>query len=408
MKLKSTISLLSLATALSAQAGGLYYVPNESEETTTLPIEWGVGMSAIWDDNTTPSAAGPDDETFSVNPYVEMSFVSGSPQTVWDVYAKLGVLYYLDEPVAAGSDDVYGQMQLGVNLTHRFDERLRLVSRNYASYELEPDYSYGFATNRQSSEYLYLDIDNSLGYRWTERLATYTGLQLTMLDYANSSDSNRFTWTLYNQFRYVLSAQTVGTASIRYAETTADGQASNSTDTYLLLGAEHRFTPNTILIGNVGAQIRQVDDVNGDDTTSPFMELTLRTQVNEQFTVSSFLRYGTEVYDTVVSLPALAEFDSRLTLRVGTQANYQVSQKLALFSGIDLISTSYEEGRTVPGGLSVGDREETLFNANIGATLEITEYLDGTISYNFTNADSDIPDRSYDRNRISIGLKAEF
>ncbi len=406
MRLTYTISLLSILAAFSAQGKGLYYVPNDSEE--TLPIEWGVGMNTIWDDNTTPATAGPDDETFSVNPYVEMSFVSGSPQTIWDVYAKLGVLYYLDEPVAAGSDDAYGQMQLGVNLTHSFDERLRFVSRNFVSYELEPDYSYGFATNRQSSEYIYWDTDNSLGYRWTERLATYSGLKLTMLDYANTPDADRFTWTLYNQFRYVLSAQTVGTASIRYAQTTADGNASDSTDTYLLVGAEHRFTPNTILIGSVGAQIRQVDSVSGNDSTSPYMELTLRTQVNEQFMVSSFLRYGAEVYDTVVSLPALAEFDSRLTLRIGTQANYQVSQKLSLFSGIDLISTSYEEGRTVPGGVAVPDQDETLFNAYIGATLEITEYLDGTITYNFTNADSDIPNRSYDRNRISVGLKAEF
>ena len=406
MKLSYTISLLSILAAFSAQGKGLYYVPNDSEE--SLPIKWGVGMNTIWDDNTTPATLSPDDETFSVNSYVDMKYISGSPQTVWDVYAKLGVLYYLDEPVAAGSDDAYGQMQLGVNLTHSFDERLRLVSSNYVSYELEPDYSYGVATNRQASEYIYWDINNSLGYRWSERLATNTGLQVTMLDYANTPDADRLTWTLHNQFRYVLSAQTVGTTSIRYAQTTADGNASDSTDTYLLLGAEHRFTPNTILIGNAGAQIRQVDSVDGNDTTTPYMELTLRTQVNEQFTVSAFLRYGAEVYDTVVSLPALAEFDSRLTLRVGTQANYRVSQKLALFSDINFISTSYEEGRTVPGGSSVGDREETLFNANIGATLEITEYLDGTISYNFTNADSDIPNRSYDRNRISVGLKANF
>ena len=120
MKLSHTIGLISILAAFSAQGKGLYYVPNDSEE--SLPIKWGVGMNTIWDDNTTPATLSPDDETFSVNSYVDMKFISGSPQTVWDVYAKLGVLYYLDEPVAAGSDDAYGQMQLGVNLTHSFDE----------------------------------------------------------------------------------------------------------------------------------------------------------------------------------------------------------------------------------------------------------------------------------------------
>jgi hypothetical protein len=406
MNLKFTISLVSIITALSAQGGGLYSIPNESEE--SLPIEWGVGMSAIWDDNTNPTSVGAKDETFSLSPYVDASFVKGSPQTVWDVYAKLGVLYYLDKPVAAASDDTYPQIRLGVDLTHRFDERLRLVSSNFVSYEVEPDYSYGFASNRLASEYLYYEADNSLGYRWSERLATYTGLKLTLLDYDTATDSDRFTWTLYNQFRYVLSPQTVGTASIRYAQTSANDRASDSTDLYLLIGMEHRFTPNTILIASVGSQMHDVDA--GSNNTHPYMELTLRTQVNDQFVVSAFARYGAEVYDTVVSLtgPGPAEYDSRLTLRVGTQANYQVSEKLSLFSGLDLISTSYEEGRTVPGGVSVADQDETLVNAYIGASLKLTEYLYGTISYNFTNADSDIPNLSYDRNRISVGLNAKF
>lgn len=337
-----------------------------------------------------------------------MEFSSAAPQTTWDVMAKLGLLYYFDEPVAAGSDDSYGQMRAGFNLTHRFDERLRFVTRNFISYELEPDYSYGVATNRQSSEYVYWDIDNALGYRWTERLATYTGIKLTMLDYSETANSDRFTSMVYNQFRYVLSPQTVGTATIRYAQTTGAEQSSDSTDTYLLLGAEHRFSPSTILIGSAGAQFRQVDAVNGKDSTSPYLELTLRSQVNQQLMVSGFARYGAEVYDTVVNLPLLAEYDSRLTLRLGTQATYQISEKLSLFSGIDLISASFENGRAVVGGAPQPDQSETLFNVYLGTSLKLTEYLVASLTYNFTTADSDLQNRSYDRNRISVGLQAEF
>ncbi|MFN4873241.1 MAG: hypothetical protein ACK5JP_05475 [Akkermansiaceae bacterium] len=407
MKFKFTISAFFILASFSAQGGGLYNIPNESEE--TLPIEWGVGLNAIWDSNTNPTSPGPEDETFALSPYVDMTFVKGSPQTIWDVYAKLGVLHYLDAPAAADSDDTYPQVRVGVDLTHRFDERLRFVSNNFVSYEVEPDYSYGFASNRLNSEYLYAETDNAFGYRWTERLATYTGLKLTLLDYDSAADSDRFTWTLYHQFRYVLSPQTVGTASIRYAQTTANDRASDSTDLHLLLGAEHRFTPNTIMIANVGAQMREVD-AGSSSNTSPYAEVTLRTQVNEQFIVSGFLRYGAEVYDTIVDLAPgpVAEYDSRLTLRIGTQANYQISQKLSLFGGLDMIDTSYEDGRVISGLGTAGDRSETLYNAYIGATLEITEYLDGTISYNITTSNSNIANREYDRSRISVGLKAEF
>mgnify|MGYP006197706853 CR=1 FL=1 len=41
----------------------------------------------------------------------------------------------------------------------------------------------GFATTRQLGEYFYWQTDNALGFRWTERLGSYTGFQLTGLDY---------------------------------------------------------------------------------------------------------------------------------------------------------------------------------------------------------------------------------
>ena len=407
MKILSFRNLLTVSLAISANAGGLYHIPNEDLE-EAFPLTWSVGTNAIWDDNTTPSVAGPADQTFSLNPYVGLEFSSIAPQTTWDVYAKLGVLYYLDPPVASGSKDTYSQMRAGLNLNHSFDERLRLTSTNFISYELEPDYSRGVATTRQSGESLFWDVDNALGYRWTERTATYTGLKLTTFDVPDSPNSDRFTWTAYNQFRYVISPQTTGLVSVRYAQTTAAEQASDSTDKFLLLGAEHRFSANTIVICNAGAQFREMAATNGKSSSNPFLELTLRSQINTQFSVSAFVRYGAEVYDTVVSLPQLTEYDSRLTLRIGTAATYQISEKLSLFSGIDVISSSFENGREISTGVSQVDQSETMINASIGTSLELTEYLDATLSYNFTHVDSDLPDRSYDRNRISVGLQADF
>lgn len=414
MKTKTVLSLFAAAAAASSAHGsGLYYVPNDTEG--SVPVAWSVGIDAIWDDNTTPGGAADGDETFSLNPFVGVSFVSVTPQTTLDVYARLGVIYYLDEPVAS-ADDTFGQVRIGVNMTHRFNERLRFTSRNFLSYELEPEYSYGFASTRQNSEYLYWQTDNSIGYRWTERFATYTGFQLTGLDYDNVANVDRFTWTLYNQFRYQLSPQSVLTASYRYSETDGDGLGSDSTNQYLLVGIEHRFSPNTILILNAGAQLREVDGFGGGDSTNPYLELALRSRVNTQFSVRAFVRYGVEDYDTVVFAPSgvavppavLSEFDERLTLRVGVSGEYQLSPSLSFFGGINLINTSYESGRVVGTAFGVPDADETLFNAYLGASLKLTEYLYGTLTYNFTNSDSDVFGRDYDRNRISVGLRAEF
>lgn len=404
MKSKFSAGLLSLIAVSSASAQGLYYIQNEAQE--SLPLKWVVGVNVTYDDNVTPGF-GQEEDSIGVNPYLGLSFVNITPQTTWDVYARLGLVYYLDEPSAAGSDDINSQSRVGVNLTHRFSERLRFSSNNFVSYELEPDYSYGYASSRQVGEYFYWQSDNSVGFRWTERFGTYTGLRLTGADY-DVANNDRFTWELYNQFRYQVGPQTVLTADYRYAQTSGDGLSSDSTDQFLLAGVEHRFSPNTIGIVRAGAQFRDVDD--GAATTSPYLELALNSQITQQLMVRAFTRYGIESYDTVVNHPTagLVEYDDRRTLRMGVSAEYAISPMFSIFGGADYIPTSYSEGRGVPIPVGVSDIDEDIFNTYVGVSVKFNDFLTGTASYNYTNSSSDIVGRDYDRNRISVGLSAEF
>lgn len=405
MKFKSSLGLLGLLSTLSASAQGLYYVGSEAQE--SIPLKWVVGMNVTYDDNVAPGVAEKKDSV-SLNPSVGLSFVSITPQTTWDVYARLGLVYYFDAPTTGNSQDINSQSRIGVNLTHRFNERLRFSSRNFASYELEPDYSYGYASSRQLGEYFYWQTDNSIGFRWTERFATYTGLSLTGADY-DVQNNDRFTWELYNQLRYQLGPQTVLTGDYRYAQTSGANQSSDSTDQYVLIGAEQRFSPNTIGIIRAGAQFRDVDQ--GSSNTTPYLELALNSQVTQQFSVRGFARYSTETYDTVRGLPSgvVAEFDDRKTLRVGISSEYAFTPMFSLFGGVDYIPTSFESGRTLSGVAGqIPDQSEDLINAYIGASMKFNDFLTGTASYNFTESTSDFSNNDYNRNRISLGISAEF
>lgn len=409
MNKQISLGLASLLMAGYASADGLYYVGGEAQE--SMPLKWVVGADLTWDDNVTPSTGTKDDAT-SINPYVGLSVVSITPQTTWDVYARLGLIYYIDAP--NDIDDVYGQARVGFNVNHRFSERLRLSSRNFVSYELEPDYSYGFATDRQLSEYFYWQTDNAIGFRWTERFATYTGFVLSGLDYGSEvQNSDRFSWTLYNQFRYQLSPQSVLTFDYRYTDTTADGDSQDSTDHYLLAGIEHRFSPNSIIIAKVGAQIRDVE--NGDDSTNPFVEIATTTRVNEKFTVRAFARYSVESYDTFQTVQngssfASYDFSERQTLRIGVSAEYAISPMLAVFGGVDYIPSTFDGGDLVAGTgpQNVDGFDEDIVNAYIGLSMKFTDYLTGTLTYNFTHSSSDFAKGDYDRNRVSVGVRAEF
>ncbi|MFM2243828.1 MAG: hypothetical protein RLZ97_2684, partial [Verrucomicrobiota bacterium] len=110
----------SMAITAASANDGLYYVGSEAQE--SLPLKWVVGLNMSYDDNVTPTApvgAGQGDSAFSVNPYAGVSFVNMTPQSTLDVYARLGAIFYLDSPSAAGADDIFPQVRVGVNWTHR-------------------------------------------------------------------------------------------------------------------------------------------------------------------------------------------------------------------------------------------------------------------------------------------------
>lgn len=409
MKINLSAGMCGLLLAGSATAQSLYYVGSEAQE--TIPLKWVVGMSAFYDDNVNAGGFGPEQDSFGLNPYVGLSFVTITPQTTWDVYARLGLIYYFDAP--PGVDDVNSQSRLGVNLTHRFNERLRFSSRNFVSYEINPDYSYGYASSAQTGEYFFWQSDNSLGYRWSERLATYTGFKLTGTTFADSdnSDNDQVGWEVYNQFRYQLGPQTVLTADYRYAPTYSGGNASDYTDQFLLIGAEHRFSPNTIGIVRGGVQFHDVE--NGENYTSPYLEFAMNSQVNQQFSVRAYARYGIEGYDTVQYDPkaGLVEYNDSTALRLGISSEYVISPTFSVFGGIDYLPTWFEGGESLttppyPGGIP--NLEQQIYNLNLGVSMKLNEMLTGTVSYNFTDSTSDIDGQDYTRNRINVGLSAEF
>ena len=73
-KLAATLALATSITAAHANNSGLYYVPNDTEESS--PIKWSVGATLTYDDNPVPGGINDGDDAFSINPYVGVSFVS--------------------------------------------------------------------------------------------------------------------------------------------------------------------------------------------------------------------------------------------------------------------------------------------------------------------------------------------
>ena len=405
MHQKLTAGFAGLFLTSSAMAGeGLYSVGAQPEE--MLPLEWIVGVKAIHDTNAAPGGALDGEDTSSVLPYIGAKLTGITPQTIIDLYAEVGMMYYFDQP--ATLDDTSINSRVSLDVYHDVSERISLTSRNFISYELEPNYAYGYASSRQNEEHLYWNTDNSIDYNWTERFTTRTGVQYYGTEYDDSDNLNRQAISLYNEFRYRVSPQTVATATYRYTDTEGEGVSSDSTSHYLTIGAEHRFSPNTIGRAKAGVQFRDVDA--GGNSTNPYAEATVISRVNSQFLVRAFARYSVEDFDTVQVIGgSFYEYDERLTLRIGTSASYDLTPRLQLYGGVDYIPTSFNDPRLVSGpAVPVSDADEDVLNAYIGFALKITETIEANCSYNYTDSDSDLAGRDYDRSRISLGLSASF
>lgn len=390
------LSAAMLAGLTCANAQGLFDIAPNDEAQESLPLRFNVSGSIGYDDNVAPLSGFTDSSAY-VAGYVGGSVLSLTPQTTWDVSGRVGYQYYLDN-VPGAQDDGSALANLNLSVDHRISDRLRVSSHNYVSYEREPDYNYGFAGAQQTGEYLFWNSDNSVGYRWTERLGTYTGITFQGVEYDDVSGQDRSTTTFYHQFRYQLNQQSIVTFDYRYGMTNGRSVA-DSDNQYFLLGLEQRFSPQTVGVFRAGVQVRDVDD-NGASTTDPFVEAAFRTQINESLSGRAFLRYGIEDYLRTLGA---ATYDDSNTLRIGVEADYSISPRLALHMGVNYIMYNYENGRA-----GAPDVQEDLVNLYLGATFEIREnlYLNG--SYNYDNYSSDLVGREYDRNRFNLGVQMNF
>ena len=93
--MKKSLIVISLAPIIAnvVCAQGLYDIAPSDEIKEDSPLSWSAGLSYSYDDNVSPTIAsgnqGADDKASSINAYVGAAFVSITPQTTWDVFARL-------------------------------------------------------------------------------------------------------------------------------------------------------------------------------------------------------------------------------------------------------------------------------------------------------------------------------
>jgi len=408
MKKKTILTLAGLVSIATASAQSLYYVGQEATE--TIPLTWTVGAALVYDDNVTPviqeGQPGFEDEAWSITPYVQSNFTLVDPQTTVNFYARVGMSYFIDEMEALGADEEIPNARLGFDWNHSVNDRLRLSSRNFFSYELEPEFAVGISNDRQVDPYFFYSSENSVGYRWTERVGSYTGFGFTGF-LGDVAFADRKSYSAHHQMRYQYTQRAVLTAQYRYQEWTGDVNAS--TNHFVTGGLEYRLSQNSIFVGSAGVQFREVDGFGS--STGPFAEGSVRTQLNSKFGVRAFTRYSMEDMDNVQQIGGNTFlFSEQQVLRVGTTGDYRLTPRITGFGGADVVMTSFDGGRQIapPDPTTNEGSNETLTNFFIGLRTQVAQGLNTEFTINYMDSSSDFVINDYERLRLGASLNYNF
>jgi len=385
--LKYTIALSAISGVANAQ--GLFDVnPNEIESESS-PLRYNVGASLGYDDNVNPTSGVAEESSAYAKIYLGANLVTRGPRTAWDISAVVSQTRYFD----TDNNQDTTNARIAFNLNHRINDRMRVVSRNFFNYGIDLGNFYGPLTTRQFDEYTYLSTDNAIGYRWNDRLATYTGVTFSSLDYDGESNDVS-TFGLYNSFRYSVSPRTVMTATYRYTNAMYEVGGADRSSQYASVGFETKVSDTATVTVDLGAQFSR--------ETAPYGQITYVNRITDQLRARAFARYSIEDTDTTFGA---GRYDDKQTLRIGFAADYTVSPKVVLTFGGNYSQSDYAQGTG-----ALADANWDLLNLYAGANFRVNEAVSLKTSINYTDSDAGgtLPGRDYDRLRYEIGLNYTF
>lgn len=321
----------------------------------------------------------------------------GGPRTSLNVNFTAGVTQYWD----LDQDETDPLLRLGLEFSHKVTPRLDVAANTYLTYQSEPDFYdqlTALTNGRRNGNYFYSNSVLSASYRWTPKFSTVTSYSFVSVIYEEDSAANiedRYENYLSQQFRYLILPKTTLLAEYRVGFVSYDtDNGRDAFDQFILGGVEHRLGPKLSASISSGVQLR--DEDGGANRTSPYVEGTLSYAYSPMSSLSAFTRYGLENSSLVDSTT------ENETFRIGLRVNHGFTAKLKGNAAVYFQNTEFS-------GAAPGvDRSEQTVNASAGLTYFVTPHIYLNADYSFSMVDSDRDFNSYDRNRVSLGVGAQF
>jgi len=175
----------------------------------------------------------------------------------------------------------------------------------------------------------------------------------------------------------------------------------DSNSHYAYVGVDHSFTPQLLGSIRAGAQFTSYSNVGAnvdDSTANPYVDANLSYSYAEGSSLALGVRHERNQTDIAQAAGSLI-LDQETTAVYATVSHQLTAKLTANVMGL-YANSSF--------GDSLMDTSDQFFSLGVNLAYQINPYLQAETGYNFDDLDSDLGNRSYDRNRVYIGLKASY
>jgi hypothetical protein len=413
-----SVSLLALGVASSYAI----YAPELTRIETGKPWTVAASLRGFYDDNWACQPDWVNEKSdsfgFEARPFIGFNMPMESS------YLGLSYLnssrYYEARP----NNDWDFTHDFGLKFDHAFSPRYRLKVTDSFLYGSEPDVVGVVSMPFQRMDLTYYRnlADVTFSGELTEVLGFALGYKNTFYNYDDSGDNsynallNRIEHAVPIDLRYQFQPDLVGLVGYQFgmfdytsSYLIADGLPADSRNLMshaIYVGADYDIT-STLRAGlRVGAQYASYDSYGSQDQWTPYVDGSL----SYYYTTGSHIDFGvknmispTDVYYTDGNTPTL----NIEALSFYALVSHQFTPKLTANLLAQYQYSSFY------GGLYDGQNEGLLL-LGLYASYQINQYFSVEAGYNFDWLDSDIKNadgldaRTYDRNRVFIGVRAQY
>ncbi len=391
-------------TSLAVRSGWSAYEPARLQDPSK---RWAVTVSlrSEYDDNIFTTSSNRES---SVKGIIEPQVLINIPseQTFLGLRYGYGAAYFADRP----GDQVDESHVVDFLFSHTFNPRLTLDARDTFRRGIEPELvevqgNVPIITRRRGDYFYNMlngTVSSDLGRRWTVSL----GGDWAYWRYDDSETvavNDRDIYQASLGTAYALDRRT--SVGVNYRFTRVDyvqpgtNDTRNSDSHSVFLSWVRRFTPQFSLQVNAGQETREFGD--GTQQSAPTAEATATYNYGPESAVSAGFRYS-------IATTEVGQFRSVDEAGLYARVGHRITPKFRV--GLDAVYVRDTFENPTPGAGLAGGLEEDVLRFAFSMSYAFTKWLYGDFSYTYDRVDSDIPtaERTFDRNRVSLGLRLTY